>query len=138
MASNQLRLLLDESLTDQLASMIMGLVNSAIYIRDLAGKRGMKDAQVAALANEQNRMVVAVDGDFKRKITAKQGVIKMSMGRNDDECLFAIFRAFWQSGHRRRARLRRTFLSHEGIRIENGEPFVAKWDKHPCPNRAQR
>jgi hypothetical protein len=138
MASNQLRLLLDESITDQLAGLIMELVSSAIYIRDLAGKRGMKDPQVAALADELNRMIVAVDGDFKRKITAKQGVIKMNKARNDDECLFASFRAFWQSGHRRRAKQRRTFLTHEGIRIENGEPFIAKWDEHPCPNRAQR
>jgi hypothetical protein len=29
-------------------------------------------------------------------------------------------------------------LTHEGIRIENGEPFIAKWAEHPCPNRAQR
>jgi len=135
MASNQLRLLLDESITDQLAGMIIELVSSAVYIRNLAGKRGMKDPEVAALADEMNRIVVAVDGDFKKKITTKQGVIKMNKARNDDECLFAIFRAFWQSGHRRRAKKKRTFLTHEGIRIENGVPFVADWDKPPCPNR---
>ena len=136
MASNQLRLLVDESITDQLAALIMGLVTSAVYIRELPGKRGTEDPQVAALADELNRMVVAADSDFKQ-IPGREGVIKLNP-RDDDECLFAIFRAFWLSGHRQRARRRRTFLTHEGIRIVNGEPFVTRWDKPPCPNRRRQ
>jgi hypothetical protein len=137
MASNQLRLLLDESISDQLAGLIKGLVQSASYIRDSSSRRGFKDPQIARLADQERRLVVAIDGHFKKKIVAKYGVIKLSKARNDDECLFAIFRAFWQSGHRSRARKKRTFLTHEGIRVENGQSFTAKWDEHPCPNRFQ-
>jgi hypothetical protein len=79
-------------------------------------------------------MVVAVDGDFKKKTIVKHGVIKLNKHRNDDACLFAIFRAFWQSGHRNKSRRKRTFLNHEGIRIENGKPFETKWDRNPCPH----
>jgi hypothetical protein len=114
----------------------MELVRSAVHVRDFSEARGKPDIEVAAFADQQNRMVVAVDGDFKKKTAVKQGVIKLKKYRNDDECLFAIFRTFWQSGHRSKSKTKRTFLTHEGIRIENGASFEEKWEKNPCPNRS--
>jgi hypothetical protein len=138
MASTKLRLLLDESITDQLATLIMGLAQSAVYVRHNSVIKGRDDSEVAAFADSDKRIVVALDGDFKRTVIAKYGVIKLKKARNDDECLFAIFRAFWHSGHRSRAKRKRTFLTHEGIRIENGTPFEEKWPEQPCPNRTAR
>lgn len=135
MASTKLRLLLDELITEPLATNITNMVRSTIHVRDFAEACGKDDLVVAAFANREARTLVAVDGDFKKKIAVRCGVIKLKKYRNDDECLFAVFRAFWQSGHRSKSRSRRTFLSHEGIRIENGNPFEQKWDKNPCPNR---
>ena len=134
MAANP-RLLLDESITEPLASYIMGLASKAIHVRDCPEARGQDDEAVAAFADRERRMVVAVDADFKKKTVAKYGVIKLRKHRNSDDCLFAIFRAFWQSGHRTKSRLKRTFLNHEGIRIENGEVFEERWHRNPCPNR---
>jgi predicted nuclease of predicted toxin-antitoxin system len=133
--ASRLRLLLDESITEPLATNITNLVRSAVHVRDFSEARGKDDTEVAAFANREDRMVVAVDSDFKRKIVVKCGVIKLRKYRNDDECLFAVFRAFWQSGHRSKSKSRCTFLTHEGIRIENGRPFEERWDKNPCPNR---
>ena len=135
MASTRLRLLLDESITEPLASDIMQLVRSAIHVRDSSETQGKTDKEIAAFADREERLVVAVDGDFKKKTVVKHGVIKLSKRRNDDKCLFAIFRAFWQSGHRSRSKRKRTFLNHQGIRIENGIGFEEKWDTNPCPHR---
>jgi hypothetical protein len=135
MASTKLRLLLDESITEPLATSIMTLVRSAVHVRDFSEARGKPDIEIAAFAEREERLVVAVDGDFKKKTTVKHGVIKLNKRRNDDACLFAIFRAFWKSGHRNKSKRKRTFLSHEGIRIENGKPFEKKWDANPCPHR---
>ncbi len=93
------------------------------------------DAEIAAFADREDRLVVAVDSDFRKKTPVRCGVIKLSKDRNDDACLFAIFRAFWQSGHRARSKSKRTFLTHEGIRIENGTTFEQKWIEKPCPHR---
>jgi hypothetical protein len=101
----------------------------------LSEARGKTDIEVAAFAEREERLIVAVDGDFKKKTIVKHGVIKLNKHRNDDACLFAIFRAFWQSGYRNKSRRKRTFLNHEGIRIENGEPFETKWDRNPCPHK---
>ena len=56
----------------------------------------------------------------------------MNAGRLDEDCLIKIFRAFWQSGHRVKAKNRRTYLTNDGIRITNGEEFAHKWRPHPC------
>jgi hypothetical protein len=111
------------------------LVKSAVHVRDLPETRGRTDLEVAAFADREGRLVVAVDCDFRKKTMVKHGVIRLSKRRNDDDCLFAIFRAFWQSGERSKSKKKRTFLTHEGIRIENGALFEKKWEKNPCPHR---
>ena len=120
MASTKLRLLLDESIPEPLASLIIGLVQSTARSTDLIGS-GAKDGVVALCANEQRRIVVAVDSDFKHH-SVEYGVIKINApDRADDHCLYQIFYAFWISGLRAKCHKRRTSLTHEGVRIQNGK-----------------
>ena len=134
MASTNLRLLLDESVTEPLASNILRLVPSAVLSRSLVGQ-GATDAAIVAFANQHRRIIVAMDSDFK-KYVIDSGLIKLNgPDRADDACLFAIFRAFWRSGYRNRSKRRRTSLSNDGIRIKNGLVFEHKWNPKPCPHR---
>jgi hypothetical protein len=130
-ASTKLRLLLDESITEPLASYIVGLVPSAKLSKHVLGQ-GAKDLHVADCANGQRRTIVAVDSDF-RKYRVDCGVIKInSPDRADDHCLYEIFYAFWKSGLRTTSKTRRTFLTRDGIRIENGKTIERRWHPKPC------
>ena len=134
MASTKPRLLLDESITEPLASYIVKLVPSTKLSKAILGQ-GAKDPAVATLANNDRRTIVAVDSDF-RNLRVTWGVIKINHPeRADDDCLFAIFKAFWQSGRRADARKRRTSLTNDGFRIRNGEVIEHSWEKRPCPHR---
>lgn len=131
MASTNLRLLLDESVTEPLASLILGLVPSAKRSTDTIGQ-GAKDPAVAFHANTDKRTIVAIDSDFK-KYKVDAGVIRFTgVDRADDHCLFMIFRSFWLSGIRAKSRQRRTFLTQDGLRIQNGEVIERKWKPKPC------
>jgi predicted nuclease of predicted toxin-antitoxin system len=131
MSSPKLRLLLDESITNPLAKGILRMSRSAVYVRTHAKLRGKPDPDIANEANRDDRMIVALDNDYKG-IAVKAGVIKLNANRTDEECLIKIFRAFWQSGHRSKAKNRRTYLTNEGIRMTNGEEFLYRWQPHPC------
>ena len=134
MASTKLRLLLDESVTEPLAGSIVALVPSAKLSKDIIGQ-GAKDPEVASLANSERRTIIAVDSDFK-KYEIVYGVIKFNHPETTtDECLFAIFKAFWTSGFRSNSRKRRTSLTADGLRIRNGEIVEHHWNPRPCPNR---
>ncbi len=134
MATTIPRLLIDESVTEPLAAYITGLVPSARLSKSILGQ-GAKDAMVAALANKDRRTIVAIDSDF-RTHKVDWGVIKVNHPEKaDDNCLFAIFQAFWRSGHRTKCRKRRTSLTNDGFRIKNGKVFEFKWPHRPCPNR---
>lgn len=131
MASTKLRLLLDESITEPLASLIIGLVKSVERSTSIVGC-GAKDHEVATCANSQRRAVVAIDSDF-RKHDLKYGIIKINgPDRADDHCLYQIFYAFWLSGLRKESRKRRTSLTQEGISIRNSEPIERRWHPKPC------
>jgi hypothetical protein len=133
-ASTKPRLLLDESITEPLASYIVELVPSTKLSKTILGQ-GAKDPAVAAFANDDRRTIVAVDSDF-RDLAVTWGVIKINHPeRAGDDCLFAIFKAFWLSGKRAEARKRRTSLTNDGFRIRNGELTEHKWPKRPCPHR---
>lgn len=133
MASTRLRLLIDESITEPLASSILKLVPSALLSRASIGA-GAKDPSIVAFANSDRRTIVAMDADFK-KYDVEWGVIKLNgPDRSDDECLFAIFRAFWRSGFRSQSKKRRTSLSNYGIRIKNGVTIEHIWHPKPCAN----
>jgi hypothetical protein len=131
MASTKLRLLLDESITEPLASLIIGLVKSTERSTAIIGY-GAKDTTVATCANSQRRTLVAVDSDFKNHVV-EYGVIKITgPDRADDHCLYQIFYAFWKSGLRKESRKRRTSLTHEGVSIHNGKTIVRRWHPRPC------
>jgi Domain of unknown function (DUF5615) len=130
-AQTNLRLLLDESITEPLAGWITGLVPSAARSTKLVGF-GATDQAVAACANQLNRVLVAMDSDFN-KIVVQEGVIKLnSPDSTDDHCLYQIFHAFWKSGLRAKSKRKRTFLTKEGVRIQNGEPIEHRWKPKPC------
>ena len=131
MASTKLRLLLDESITEPLASYIIGLVPSAVRSKQLLGQ-GAKDANVTACANGERRTIVAIDSDFK-KHRVEFGVIKINgPDRADDHCLYEIFYAFWKSGLRGAAKTKRSFLTRDGVRIQNGKMIERRWLPKPC------
>jgi hypothetical protein len=132
-SSTKLRLLLDESVTDPLARRILRISPSAVYVRDSAAMKGKEDEKIAEYANKDGRIIVAIDSDYK-ELYVREGVIKMTAGRSDEDCLFAIFRAFWQSGHRRKSRKRRAYLTNDGFRITNGETLTHAWHPKPCPH----
>jgi predicted nuclease of predicted toxin-antitoxin system len=131
MSSPKLRLLLDESVTNPLAKGILRMSHSAVYVRTHPTLKGKTDPDIANEANRDGRIIVAMDNDYKG-IVVKAGVIKLNVNRTDEKCLIKIFRAFWQSGYRIKAKNRRTYLTNEGIRITNGEEFLHKWQPHPC------
>lgn len=131
MPSPKLRLLLDESITNPLARGIQRLSRSAVYVRTEPRLKGKEDPEIANEANRHQRMIVALDNDYK-DIPVKAGVIKLNADRYDEDCLIRIFREFWQSGHRGKAKNHRTYLTNDGIRITNGEEFQQRWDKRPC------
>jgi hypothetical protein len=130
-ASTKLRLLLDESITEPLASLIVGLVQSVERSTSIAGF-GAKDGIVAACANTHKRTLVAIDSDFKN-YKIDRGVIRISSSdRADDHCLYQIFYAFWISGLRSSSLRRRTFLTQDGVRIHNGKTIERRWKPKPC------
>jgi len=130
-ASTRLRLLLDESIPEPLASMIVGLVRSVERSTSIVGY-GAKDGAVAACANTNKRTLVAIDSDFKQ-YAVECGVIKISSpDRSDDHCLYQIFYAFWKSGLRVASFRRRTSLTQYGVRIHNGKTIERRWHPNPC------
>src|SRR5260370_36205895 len=125
-ASTRLRLLLDESIPEPLASLIVGLVRSVERSTAIVGF-GAKDGVVAACANTHNRTLVAIDSDFKH-YPVDRGVIKINRpDRADDQCLYQIFYAFWISGLRLRSVTKRTSLTQDGIKIQNGQTIERRW-----------
>lgn len=133
MASTKLRLLIDASITEPLASLVLALVPSAVLSRHKVGQAA-DDKIIVELANKDRRTIVAMDSDFK-KYKVVGGVIRLFPERSDDDCLFAIFRTFWHSGFRSTSRKRRTSLTNDGLRITNGTPVEHKWNPKPCANR---
>lgn len=131
MSTPRLRLLLDESITNPVAKGILRICKSAVYVRTLPTLKGKPDSEIAAAANLEHRIVVAIDHDFTG-IRLEAGLIKLTAGRLDEACILKIFKAFWISGHRSKAKRRKTFLTHKGIRITNGVAISHNWSSHPC------
>ena len=84
MASNNLRLLIDESVTEPLASQILALVGTAVSSKQTVGA-GVDDADVAAFANKHRRIIVAIDSDFESH-SVKFGVIRIKTLRTSSSC----------------------------------------------------
>lgn len=120
--STNLRLLLDECITDPLARLLTES-SSALnveYIRDL-GMTSAPDSSVVDYAKEENRIVVTTETGLNHKkfrICTHPGIIVLS-GKHRHESLQAgIFRKFMLSGHRSEAVHAVTFLSEQEARIK--------------------
>lgn len=86
MSSPRLRLLLDESITNPVAKGIQRLSRSAVYVRTNPSLKGRSDLEVAAAANAERRMIVAIDSDYKG-ISVEAGIIRLSPHHLDEDCL---------------------------------------------------
>lgn len=93
--------------------------------------KGKEDPEIAGFANSDRRIIVALDSDY-RGIYVQEGVIKLVADRSDEDCLFAIFSAFWHSGHQQKSHKKRAYLTNDGLRITNGEVFTHQWHPKPC------
>ena len=134
MPSTKLRLLLDESITKPLTANILDLTGSAVHAKAV-GLGGKNDLQIVSFAKKHRRIIVAVDNDFKPSrypLSSHFGVIKFSTTREDDGCLFAIFKSFWHSGYRKHARNAYTYLTTNGVKIQNDVDIKHAWQPKPC------
>ena len=121
--STNLRILLDEAITDPLADEIRRS-SSAIsveYMRELPIK-GAKDPAVMDYAKANNRIVVTTETAFNERtfpICTHPGIIVLA-GRGRHESFHAgIFRKFLLSGHRALAKEAVTYISKKTVRIKS-------------------
>lgn len=113
--TTNLRLLLDEAVTDVLAALIVES-SSAInveYVRDLPIK-GQSDPTVMEYAKKHRRIVVTTETGMNHRtfpICTHPGIIVLA-GRNRHESIHAgNFQKFLLSGHRQEAQDAVTFLT---------------------------
>jgi predicted nuclease of predicted toxin-antitoxin system len=123
--TTNLRLLLDECVTDPLAK-ALGVSSSALnieYIRD-NGMGSTEDADVIRYATRENRIVVTTETGInhrKFKICTHPGIIVLCGKHRHESIQAEIFQKFLLSGHRKEANHAVTFLSHNEARIKTGE-----------------
>ena len=120
--STNLRLLLDECITNPLAEMLKksSTALNVEYIRDL-GMSGTPDADVIAYATRENRIVVTTETGInhkKFKICSHPGIIVLSGKHRHETIQAGYFRDFMLSGHRTDACHAVTFLSEREARIK--------------------
>lgn len=119
--STNLRLLLDEAITDDLADHIRGS-SSAInveYVRELPIK-GARDPAVMQYAHQEHRIVVTTETGINHKsfpVCTHPGIIVLAGRRRHESFHAGIFQRFLLSGHRKHAKDAVTYLSDNGIRI---------------------
>jgi len=123
--TTNLRLLLDECVTDPLAK-ALGDCSSALnieYIRD-NGMCSAEDAEVVRYATQENRIVVTTETGINHKkfrICTHPGIIVLCGRRRHESIQAEIFQKFLLSGHRKEAIHHVTFLSENEARIKTGE-----------------
>lgn len=122
MTSN-LRLLLDEAVTDPLAKMIRES-SSALnieYVREISGLAGTNDKNVVAYATKENRIVVTTETGINHRnfrICTHPGIIVLG-GKHRHETIHAqAFRNFLLSGERKQAHHAVTFVTEKQVRIK--------------------
>ena len=123
--TTNLRLLLDECVTDPLAK-ALGDCSSALnieYIRD-NGMGTAEDAAVIRYATQENRIVVTTETGInhkKFKICTHPGIIVLGGKHRHESIQAEIFQKFLLSGHRKEAHHAVTFLSQHEARIKTGD-----------------
>jgi len=121
--STNLRLLLDEAITDPLARLIRES-SSAInveYMRELP-IRGATDHRVIEYALQESRIVVTTETGMNHKtfpVCSHAGIIVIT-GKSRHESFQAdLFRRFLLSGRRQEAKDSITFLTDREVRIKS-------------------
>jgi len=120
--TTNLRLLLDECITNPLAEMLRdssSALNIA-YIHDL-GMSSTPDSGVMEYATREDRIVVTTDTGInhkKFKICKHPGIIVLRGGHRHESLLAGTFRKFMLSGHRAETYHKVTFLSEGEARIK--------------------
>ncbi len=123
--STNLRLLLDESITDPLARMIRES-SSAInveYTRELP-IRGSTDRGVVDYARQESRIVVTTETGMNHKtfpVCTHAGIIVIAGRRRHELFQAKLFQRFMLSGRRQEAKDAITFLSDREVRIKSHE-----------------
>lgn len=124
--TTNLRLLLDEAITDPLAKMLMGC-SSALnieYIRDIPGMRETSDDGVVQYATRENRIVVTTEtgiNEKKFKICTHPGIIILGGKRRHETIHAELFQRFMLSGHRKEVHHAVTYLSDKQARIKKSD-----------------
>jgi predicted nuclease of predicted toxin-antitoxin system len=120
--STNLRLLLDESVTDVLAELIQNS-SSAInveYVRDLSIK-GASDSAVMDYAREHRRVVLTTETGMNHisfPICTHPGIIVLAGRRRHELVQSGNFQRFLLSGRRREAQDAVTFVTENDVRIK--------------------
>jgi len=120
--STNLRILLDESVTDVLAQQFKAMPALNVeYCRELAIK-GVSDPEVIAYAKKHRRITVTTETAMDHRsfpVCTHPGIIVMA-GNNRHEAIHAEnFKRFLLSGHRKKTRDAVSFLSGSAIRIRS-------------------
>ena len=121
--STNLRLLLDEAITDPLANLI-SQSSSAInveYVRTLPIK-GMTDESVMNDARQESRIVVTTETGMNHKtfpVCTHPGIIVFSGKLRHESIHAGTFQKFLLSGHRKEAQDAVTFLTQDEMRVKN-------------------
>lgn len=121
--STNLRLLLDEAITNPLAKLI-SQSSSAInveYVRTLPIK-GTTDDVVMNYARQETRIVVTTETGMNHKtfpVCTHPGIIVLSGKRRHESIHAGIFQKFLLSGHRKEAQDAVTFLTENEMRVKN-------------------
>jgi len=124
--TTNLRLLLDEAITDPLAKMLKGS-SSALnveYIREMPDMVESLDADVVKYATKEDRIVVTTETGInhkKFKICTHPGIIVLGGKRRHETIHADLFKRFLLSGHRKEAHHAVTFLSDSQARIKKSD-----------------
>ncbi len=124
--TTNLRLLLDEAVTDPLAEMIRKC-SSALniqYVREVQEIAGASDSDVVKYAVREDRIVVTTETGINHrrfKICTHPGIIVLG-GKHRHETIHAeAFQKFLLSGHRKHAHHAVTFLTEKQARIKTSQ-----------------
>ena len=121
--STNLRLLLDEAITEPLARLIRDSSNAITveYMRELP-IRSAKDDAVIDYAREHSRIVVTTESHMNHKtfpVCTHPGIIVLTGRRKHEDALADSFRKFLRSGRRQEAKDAVTFVSESEVRIKS-------------------
>lgn len=119
--SKNLRILLDESVPDDLANLLSRheALNTE-YVRHMPSLKGREDHVLMRYAREKNRILVTVELGINEKsfpICTHPGIIILASRSRHSDISAEVFQKFIASGHRARAKHAVTYLRQGSARI---------------------